>query len=116
MIQNQPDVTTSAARSTTTFLLEVDAAHMPAILEKAVAGVPRLRLQNASADAATLSVGLSWRAWGGIMFVTCCAEGAATTRVTAKWEPSFPLTVIDWGQGADDLRLLHGALVHAAQS
>jgi hypothetical protein len=107
-------VSSSRARSSATFPIKTTRESLPVVLSEAVRTSRRFKLKDATADGATLTVGFTWRVWAGVIDLSFAPGQGGWTQVEASWRPTVATTVIDYGQGAKDLRRLYKELLAAS--
>jgi hypothetical protein len=115
MTRDELLVSTSRARSSAVFPLQTSATAIPGMLSEITQTSGRFKLKGATGESATLTVGFTWRAWAGEIELHFSEARDGWTRVEAKWRPTVITTVVDYGQGAKDLRQLHADMVAATE-
>lgn len=75
----------------------------------------RFTLQSIQPDHAVISVGINWAAGGGHLELRATAVSETRSNIEATWAPSVPTTLLDWGQGARDIRALTAAVNQEAE-
>lgn len=117
---NLPDarpmkISTEFARTTATWQVDATITALPELASVAANKLPRFRVVGKTEDSVTISCRMSWRSWGGWLTLTFF-EDSPGSRVEAKWVPSVPTTLTDWGQGNDDIRRMFAALEQSIAS
>ncbi|GAA4668173.1 hypothetical protein [Frondihabitans cladoniiphilus] len=108
-------VSSSRARSSATFPIATPRESLPALISEVVRTSRRFKLKAATAAAATLTVGFNWRVWAGVIELSFTPGQGSWTQVEASWRPTVATTVLDYGQGARDLRRLYKELLAASE-
>lgn len=114
-MQSDLTVSSSRARSTAIFPLATAGESLPAIIAEVARTSRRFRLKAATETGATLTVGFTWRAWAGVIELDFTPGQGSWTQVEAHWRPTVATTVLDYGQGAKDLRRLYKELLAAIE-
>ncbi|GAA4265171.1 hypothetical protein [Frondihabitans peucedani] len=114
-MDNDLMVSSSRARSSATFPIKTTRESLPAVLSEVIRTSRRFKLKAATEDAATLTVGFTWRVWAGVIELSFAPGKGGWTQVEASWRPTVTTTVIDYGQGAKDLRRLYKELLAASE-
>jgi hypothetical protein len=100
----------SGARSNSSFTLPADISTARAWIEASVHSVPRLTVTSASADSITVRGRVNWKTWGETIEISLVPVSAGETDVVIRSNPIVTTTVIDFGQGAKDVRNLVAAI------
>ncbi|RPE78436.1 hypothetical protein EDF39_1114 [Frondihabitans sp. PhB161] len=108
-------VSSARARSSATFPIEITRELLPVVISEVVRTSRRFKLKAATAAGATLTVGFTWRVWAGVIELSFAPGQGSWTQVEASWRPTVATTVIDYGQGAKDLRQLYKELQAASE-
>lgn len=116
MISTDLAVSTTRGRSTSRIPLPVPLTELPALVQRAVESSRRFKMKKTSDTSAELTVGFTWRAFGGRLRLQFLAIPDGSSYVDAAWEPTLGTTLVDYGQGAKDIRALYGALQLEATS
>lgn len=105
------DVTTSAARSSAEWELAMPLEEAHQRILRAVAGMPRVRVRSVGEERIELSVLGNFYSWGEVVTIELTPV-AGGTGLRVRTSPTVPFTVVDWGEGARDIRALHAAVAH----
>lgn len=108
-------VSSARAQSSATFPIEITRELLPVVISEVVRTSRRFKLKAATAAGATLTVGFTWRVWAGVIELSFAPGQGSWTQVEASWRPTVATTVIDYGQGAKDLRQLYKELQAASE-
>lgn len=114
-MESDLNVSSSRARSSATFPLETPRESLPALISEVVRTSRRFKFKEATAAGAILTVGFTWRVWAGVIELSFTPGQGSWTQVEASWRPTVATTVIDYGQGAKDLRRLYKELLAASE-
>ncbi|RPE76054.1 MULTISPECIES: hypothetical protein [unclassified Frondihabitans] len=114
-MENDLMVSRSGARSSATFSIKTTRESLPALISEVIRTSRRFKLKAARADGATLTVGFTWRVWAGVIELSFAPVQGGWAEVEASWRPTVTTTVIDYGQGAKDLRRLYKELLAASE-
>lgn len=106
-------VETVRARSSATFVVPVAFDSLPGSIATALDASKRFTVKAVTSSGASLTVGFTWRVWADRVDLRFFRAADGFTRVDASWEPTLSTTVIDYGQGAKDLRRLCKELLRA---
>ncbi|TCL72482.1 MULTISPECIES: hypothetical protein [unclassified Curtobacterium] len=105
------DVTTSAARSSAEWELAMPLEEAHQRVLRAVAGMPRVRVRSVAEDRIELSVLGNFSSWGEVISIEL-TPAAGGTALRVRTRPIVPFTLLDWGEGARDIRALHAAVAY----
>jgi hypothetical protein len=111
VISTDLPVSTIRARSTSTMSIPVPVAELPALVQDAVQSSRRFKLKAIGPNSAELTVGFTWRAWGGRLRLQFLGVPDGSSHIDAIWEPVLGTTLVDYGQGAKDIRSLYEAVL-----
>lgn len=88
-------------------IVPVSVDRLPALVEEATLTSRRFKIKSIDAENADLTVGISWRTFGGKIHLQFKSALEESSFIEALWSPIVGTTVIDYGQGAKDIRELH---------
>lgn len=114
MLVSDLSISTVRGRSTSALPLPVPVVELPAVTRRAVESSRRFKLKAVDASSAELTVGFTWRAFGGRLSLQFIGAPDGSSWIDVTWDPLVGTTLIDYGQGAKDIRTLYGALLSNA--
>lgn len=103
-------IASQGARSEGRLTIALPVSRVPRAVEDATQGKLPLSLVSLSETGAELSRGVTLKTWGERITLEFRPIAPEQTEITARCEPKLGTTMVDYGQGAQDLRLLLGAI------
>lgn len=103
-------ITSQWARSEATLSVEAPVEQVMVAVMRSVEELPRLDMVEISATGAHLQARMNLKTWGEDITLRFRPVGPGRVGIAALCEPSLGITLIDYGQGATDLRDLLGAI------
>lgn len=110
------DILTQRGRATAYFTIDGTVGQVHARVRAIAERERRFRWREGGNDTVVLDTAANWATWGERMTITLGVAGLASTAVMVRVDPKVRMTVIDWGQGARDIGLLHAFLTDAGHS
>ncbi|WIG18792.1 hypothetical protein [Kocuria rosea] len=107
-------ITTQGATSEASLILELPAERVVRVVDDASHTIRQPRRTKLSLAGAEFDSSSSFKTWGMRIILEFHPVAQNRTLITARAEPKLSLTVIDYGQGAKDLRTLMGAIERRA--
>lgn len=107
------DILTQRGRATAHFTIDGTVEQVRARVKAMVERERRFRWREGGDETVVLDTAANWATWGERMTITLGVAGMTSTSVMVRVEPKVRTTVIDWGQGARDIGLLHAFLTAA---
>lgn len=108
-------ITSQGARSEAQLTLSVPKEQVMTVVEDAVKELPRFTLVRISSSEAQLTARMNIKAWGAHIGLQFNPIAFDETKIEALWEPRLKTTMVDYGQGAKDLRKLLDSITLRAQ-
>lgn len=109
-----PSVTSAWARATGRLVLDVDAARLPEIFQRALTASPRFTITDLQVNGATLSTSTTAFSWGGKVTAQFSVVGDGKSAVDARIEPFMVTNILDFGQAKKDMTLLLNTIAATA--
>lgn len=103
-------ITSHSARSEGQLIVDAPVERVIRVIPRVVDRLPRFSLVELTEAGAELTVKGNMKTWGERITVELRPASPTSTEVRAQCEPTIRTTLIDYGQGAADLRTLLGAL------
>jgi hypothetical protein len=104
------EISTRAAWSTGTLTVRASIDEVVRAVEELSKTLRQPRLVSLSAAGAEFKRSINFRTWGMRITLRFRSQGADQTLIFAESGPRLPTTIMDWGQGASDLRTLLGGI------
>lgn len=108
-------ITSRGARSEGRLTVPVSTGRIEQVLHAAVDGLHRFTIRASSAEGADLAVSWSIKTWGERISLRFTPTNPSETEITGVCTPKLSTTLIDYGQGAEDLQALFAAIRHEAK-
>jgi hypothetical protein len=103
-------ITSQSARSEGRLSVDVPVERVARTVREAVEALPRFALVELSGTGAQLRARMNMKTWGERITLRFHPLESARTEIEALCEPRLGTTLVDYGQGAKDLRTLLGAI------
>lgn len=107
-------LTTRGAYSEASLILDLPVERVVRVVDDASHTIRRPRRTKLSPTGAEFDSSSSFKTWGMRIILEYRSIAADRTLIAARAEPKLSVTVIDYGQGAKDLRTLLGAIEQRA--
>jgi len=109
-----PSVTSAWARSTGRLVLDLDAARLPEVLQRALAAAPRFTITDLQVNGATVATSTTAFSWGGKITAQFSVVGEGKSAVDARLEPIMATNILDFGQSKKDMTLFLSTIAATA--
>ena len=103
-------ITSQTARSEGRLSVDVPVEQVVRTVREAVETLPRFTVVELSGTGAQLTARMNMKTWGERITLRFHPLEPARTEIEALCEPRLGTTLVDYGQGAKDLRTLLGAI------
>ena len=110
----KPSVTSAWARSTGRLVLDIDAARLPEVFQRALTASPRFTITDLQVNGATISTGTTAFSWGGRLTAQFSVVSEGKSAVDARLEPLMSTNILDFGQAKKDMTLFLNTIAATA--
>ena len=99
-------ITSRWARSEAVLSVDASVEQVATAVQRSAEELPRLTLVEISATGACLAARMKMKTWGEHLTLRFRPSGPGRVEIAARCEPDLGITLVDYGQGAADLRQL----------